>query len=194
MGLDLGIMKTVLNIGSGSTSVKDFTHLFNSNEWKEVRVDKYVDNADVKCDIVTLDLINDNSVDVVWACHVIEHLEWYQLPETFANIMRVLKSDGAAIIRVPDIGSIAHLINDDLLTPVYTTENGYEVCVIDMLYGHRGLQQHSLGQNHKTGFTAKSMGQILASSGINAFVSASGYEVRAVLYKDIVPNWILENL
>ena len=187
-------MKTVLNIGSGNSSVKDFTSLFNGDEWTEVRVDKYVDGADLKCDITTLEDVADASVDVVWACHVIEHLEWYQLPETFHNIMRVLKADGAAIIRVPDIGSVAHLINNGLLTPVYTAENGYEVCVIDMIYGHRGLQVDTQGQIHKTGFTEKSMGEILNKLGINAFISAANYELRAVLYKDIVPNWILKNL
>lgn len=187
-------IKHVLNIGSGNSYVRDFTDLFNGDEWVELRVDKYVEAAEIKCDIVTLDAVADSSVDVVWACHVIEHLEWYQLPETFSNIMRVLKSDGAAIIRVPDIGSIAHLIKDGLLTPVYTAENGYEVCVIDMLYGHRGMQQNTEGQNHKTGFTAQSMSEILISLNINAFVSASGYEVRAVLYKDKVPNWILNNM
>lgn len=185
-------MKSVLNIGSGTSSVNDFTKLFNG--WKEIRVDKYVEEADVKCDITTLSLIEDSSVDVVWACHVIEHLEWYQLPETFHNIMRVLKDDGAAIIRVPDLGSIADMIKYGLLTPVYTAQNGYEVCVIDMIYGHRGMQEHTQGQNHKTGFTHQSMEQILSSLNIKALISASGHEIRAVLYKNEVPEWIIKNI
>ena len=187
-------MKTVLNIGSGSSSVRDFTSLFDDAKWIEIRVDKYVDGADLKCDITTLEDVANSSVDVVWASHVIEHLEWKQLPETFHNIMRVMKSEGAAIIKVPDLGSIAHLIKDGLLGPVYTTESGSEICVIDMLYGHRGLQEIVQGQNHKIGFTEKSMGEILNKLGINAFISASNYEVKAVLYKDTVPDWILKNL
>ena len=187
-------MKTVLNIGSGNSSVRDFTSLFNGDEWTEVRVDKYVDGADLKCDITTLEDVADNSVDVVWACHVIEHLEWKELPETFYNIMRVMKSDGAAIIRVPDLGAIAHLIKDGLLGPVYDVGSGYEICVIDMIYGHRGLQVDTQGQIHKTGFTEKSMSEILNKFGINAFISAANHEVRAVLYKDTAPDWILKNL
>lgn len=182
----------VLNIGSGSTSVHDFTHVFKG--WKELRLDLYVESADIKCDIVSLESVPNNSVDAVWACHVIEHLEWYQLPETFRNIMRVLKSSGVAIVRVPDIGSIAHLIKEDLLTPVYTTDSGLDVCPIDMLYGHRGLQEHTQGQNHKIGFTLKSMNQILNNLNINAYTASKNYEIYAILYKDVVPTEILNSI
>lgn len=182
----------VLNIGSGSTSVHDFTHVFK--DWKELKLDLYVDAADIKCDIVSLIDVPTNSVDAVWACHVIEHLEWYQLPETFHNIMRVLKSSGFAIIRVPDIGSIAHLIQEDLLTPVYTTDSGIEVSPVDMLYGHRGLQEHTQGQNHKIGFTLKSMNQILSELNIKAFTTRKNYEIYAILYKDAVPTEILNSI
>jgi hypothetical protein len=44
---------------------------------------------------------------------------------------------------------------------------------------------------HKTGFTPKSMAQILQSLNIQALVANRGFEVVAILYKDKKPEKFL---
>jgi len=63
------------------------------------------------------------------------------------------------------------------------------VAVIDMIYGHRGfVESWGEGMCHKTGFTKKSMEQLLSSFEIKAFVKQENGEVIAVVYKEQTPD------
>jgi SAM-dependent methyltransferase len=162
--------------------------------WKEIRVDAFEnETADIITSIVDLQKIPNNSVDAVWASHVVEHNYWHDLPKVFNSMLRVLKDTGFAVIRVPDLGSIAHRIENDLLGKVYDSSAG-EVSVIDMIYGHRGfVESWGDGMCHKTGFTKKSMETILNSLNIKSYIKADGGEIIAVLFKDKTPNEALED-
>lgn len=182
--------KIVLNVGCGKTPLKNQSHFYNEWTWKEVRVDSYEnETADIMSDITDLKEIESESVDSVWACHVVEHCYYHDLPKVFGSLMRVIKNDGFVVVRVPDIGSIADLIKEDILQPIYDSECG-PIRALDMIYGHAGfVEKWGPGMCHRTGFTVKSMGQILNSLGINAMVrSTGGHEVAAVLYKDKIPE------
>jgi predicted SAM-dependent methyltransferase len=113
----------VLNIGCGNRRVKDFYPFFN--QWKELTLDLYVEEADIKSDIVTLDGVPDESVDCIWASHVVEHQYWHEMPDVFSNMIRVLKPTGFAVIKVPDLAAIASRIEDGLIEPIGNIENGY---------------------------------------------------------------------
>jgi predicted SAM-dependent methyltransferase/predicted O-methyltransferase YrrM len=178
--------KIVLNIGCGKTKLEyQSRHFLN---WKEVRVDAFEnDTADLITSIVDLNKVPNESVDCVWASHVVEHNYWHDLPNVFNNILRVLKSDGFAVIRVPDLGSIAHKIPDGLLEPMYESPVG-PISPIDMIYGHRGFTQSwGEGMAHKTGFTHKSMEQLLAMLNIKSYVKSQNDEVVALIFKDEAP-------
>lgn len=177
--------KTVLNVGCGTTALSDQTAQYIG--WEEIRVDSY-DNPTitVKSSLTDLKEFADESVDSVWACHVVEHCYFHDLPKVFGSIMRVLKDDGYAVVRVPDLGAIAKLIDEKLLEPVYQSPAG-PICPIDMIYGHRGQVAHSPGMEHKTGFTSTSMSQILQSLEINALINNINLDVIAVLYKSTPP-------
>ena len=189
--------KLVLNLGAGKVELKKQTNFFD--EWKEIRVDIKELNPDIVSDLRDLKEIPDKSIDAVWACHVIEHMYWHDLPKVLNSIVRVLKNDAFAVIRVPDLASIAHLITNDILTPVYTTENGIQITPLDMLYSYRGFfddtnenKEYNHAMLHKTGFTPKSMAEICYSLGINAMIASKGYELCCVIYKDIIPKFILD--
>jgi predicted SAM-dependent methyltransferase len=186
--------KIVLNVGSGNVSVKTQSSLFN--DWKELKVDlDDSTNPDIISDIRNLKEIDDNSIDAIWACHVVEHLCWQELPDVFNSFVRVLKNDGFCIIRVPDLGAIADLIKEKLLEPVYTTQSGLGVAPIDMIYGHRIFSSSEDGNDfmlHKTGFTQQSMSEILNSLNIKCFITTAMHEVQCVIYKDKVPDFIIE--
>jgi hypothetical protein len=179
--------KIVLNVGCGKTKLEYQSSYFL--DWKEIRVDAYEnDTADLITSIVDLNKVPNESVDAVWASHVVEHNYWHDLPKVFNNIIRVLKKDGFAIIRVPDLGSIGSNIEDGLLEVQYESSAG-PVSIIDMIYGHRGfVESWGDGMCHKTGFTQKSMEQLLTEFNIPGFVKAEGGEVVAILYKEVPPE------
>ena len=187
--------KIVLNIGCGKTKLSSQSGFFTN--WKEVRVDAFENNtADLITSIVDLAKVPNESVDAIWASHVVEHNYWHDLPKVFNNMIRVLKTDGFAVIRVPDIGSIAHLIKDNLLGTVYESSAG-PVTVIDMIYGHRGfVESWGEGMCHKTGFTSKSMKWIMQSLGLKCFVAERDGEIVAILFKGTPPYEVIntENL
>jgi predicted SAM-dependent methyltransferase len=110
--------KIILNVGCGKTKLIYQSSYFL--DWKEIRVDAYEnDTADLITSIVDLNKVPNESVDAVWASHVVEHNYWHDLPKVFNNMMRVLKKDGFAVIRVPDLGSIGWKIEDGLLDVQY---------------------------------------------------------------------------
>ena len=178
--------KIVLNIGCGKTKLESQSKHFI--DWKEIRIDAYENNtADLITSIVDLNKIPNESVDAVWASHVVEHNYWHDLPKVFNNMLRVLKPDGFGVIRVPDLGSIAHRIEDGLLDTVYDSSAG-PVSVIDMIYGHRGfIESWGDGMCHKTGFTQKSMDQLLGAFNIKSYVRSDGGEVVAIIFKGEAP-------
>lgn len=180
----------ILNVGCGKTALKYQSNAFDN--WNEIRVDSY-DNetAHIKSNITDLKEIENESMDAVWASHVVEHCYWHQLPDVFRALMRVLKSDGFVVIRVPDLAFIADKIKEGLLEKLYDSSSG-PVSPIDMIYGHRPqISEGSEGMAHKTGFTEKSMSQILSSLNINSLVNSFNGEVVAVLFKDKKPEKFL---
>lgn len=182
--------KILLNIGAGKTKLEHLTDYFTHKDYKEIRVDIGDCNQHISSSITTLAGVPDNSVDLVYASHVVEHVYWHELPNVFSSIMRVLKSDGSAIIRVPDIGSIAHMIPNELLGTVYDSSVG-PVTPIDMIYGHRGLVHvEGDGMSHKIGFTEKSMMAVLKELNIDSMIKTSMHEVQVILCKTKPPSYL----
>lgn len=182
--------KIVLNLGAGKLPLGVQTAYFK--EWKEVRVDIEELQPDIADDIRTLEKVPDQFADAIWACHVIEHIFWQDLPMTFHNMLRVLKNDGFAVIRVPNLAAIADKIKDGLLDTLYMTSGG-PIAPIDIIYGQRGqlvkdAHNYNFAMMHKTGFTPQSMSYILNNLNINGMVAEQEYEVMAILYKDRKPT------
>ena len=176
----------MVNIGCGKTKLEDQSKYFL--DWKEIRVDAYEnETAHMKSSIIDFEGIPNESVDAIWASHVVEHNYFHDLPKIFNSMLRVLKQDGFAVIRVPDIGSIADRIEDGLLDVVYESSAG-PVSAIDMIYGHRAFTESwGEGMLHKTGFTKNSMTQILNALGFDAHVKSDGGEVVTILFKGEPP-------
>jgi SAM-dependent methyltransferase len=179
--------KIVLNVGCGKTKLEYQSSHFK--DWKEIRVDAFEnDSAHLITSIVDLNKVPNDSVDAIWASHVVEHNYWHDLPKVFNNMIRVLKEDGFAVIRVPDLGSIASRIEEGLLDTVCDSSAG-PVSVIDMIYGHRGfVESWGDGMCHKTGFTKKSMEQLLSHFQIKAYVKSDGLEVITIIFKGKEPT------
>ena len=93
-----------LNLGCGDNLLDGY-----------INVDKYDKAADVQADITDLPF-EDNSVDKVVAYQVIEHVPYNLNDKLFAEIFRVLKPGGTAILETPDIDVVAVKILQEGIT------------------------------------------------------------------------------
>lgn len=121
-----------LNLGSGTNRKQDY-----------ISVDKYVPEADEHWDITSTWPHDDESVDNIYACHVIEHLSRKEFGDFVAEVNRVLKPGGTIEILCPDIILVCIKFLAD-------PNDGYSMM---QLYG---LQSND-GEFHKNGFTLDSL-------------------------------------
>lgn len=183
--------KIVLNVGSGKIKSSSQTSLFQN--YKELSLDASDCNPDIIGDIRDLKEVPNNSVNAIYASHVVEHVHFHEVPQVLLSFMRVLTDDGFALIRVPDIGKISHLIEDKLLEKYYDSSLG-PVTPLDMLYGHTGLiAQKGSYMAHKTGFTLKSMSYILENLQIPSMIAALNDEIVVILSKDGNPEKVIND-
>lgn len=186
--------KILLNIGSGKTSVKRWTSSFD--DWVELKADIAEVNPDIVTDIKTLNGIENNSIDAIWASHVIEHCHWHEQPMIFESFIRVLKEDGFGIIKVPDIGSIAKYIEEDLLTPIYSLDNNEMITVLDMLYGYRTQlnpqnPEYNSNMAHKMAFNVKLFRQILQHYNLQGVLNTTNHEITVIFWKgETMPEFL----
>lgn len=80
-----------LDIGSAQARFRDFT-----------TVDLYAPEADVKADAGDLPF-PDNSVDEIWASHILEHIEPPRVQPVLREWLRVLKPGAICRIATPDL-------------------------------------------------------------------------------------------
>lgn len=178
--------RIVLNVGCGRTSLQSHSGYFD--DWQEIRVDaEHNPTVDIIDSIHDLHTVPSNAVDAIWACHVLEHNYWHEIPTILRTFLRVMTPTGFAVIRVPDLESIAPHIPQGLLTPVYDSPSG-PIAPIDMIYSARWLvEQHGESMAHKTGFTEQSMRTILTQLGIRYIIKKRSFELCVFIFKTEPP-------
>lgn len=92
----------MLEIGPGLNRLPDFETL-NIFDGRDV---DYVLNLAEKLPF------EDNSFDVIYASHVLEHVPWYIQKDVFKELYRILKPDGALEVWVPDGWKIVKTVYD----------------------------------------------------------------------------------
>jgi len=95
-----------LHIGCGKKYLTGYKHLDVIN----------YDHVDFICDARQLNMIADQSVSEIYACHVLEHVERNEVANIIQEWCRVLEPGGVIRIAVPDFESIVdeYLENKDL--------------------------------------------------------------------------------
>ena len=92
--------KILVNLGSGNWSCERWINLDYASEWY---ADAQKNHKIVPYDIRNDDLpFSDNSVDVIYCSHVIEHIENIHIQKMFEECYRVLKQGGIMRIACPD--------------------------------------------------------------------------------------------
>jgi ubiquinone/menaquinone biosynthesis C-methylase UbiE len=169
-------MKTVLHVGCGAANKESLHESFRGDNWTEIRLDL---NPEVVPDIVAsmhfMPMVEAESVDAVWACHTLEHLEVGKFEAALREFFRVLRSDGFLLMAVPDLKRVAQAILDTGLDrPVYNSPAG-PICPVDMLYGCRvWVQQGNEFQAHRNGFTKETLEKALWLAGFKSVRVAEG--------------------
>ncbi len=98
---------------------------------------------DLCCRIEDL-VYDDNTVDEIYAAHIIEHLDWKTSKKMFKKFHGWLKPEGALYIIVPDLESMARII----------LKEGMGGNVGSWLFGRHDI---SIPQGHKWGYTKDSL-------------------------------------
>lgn len=172
--------KVLLNIGSG----KNKLNLKCLGDLQEISFDADASlKPDIIGDILKLDKIKTQTVDVIWASHILEHLHTMQVPDVLSNINRIIKQDGIAILNVPNIKEISKELSKGYIhKPVYISPAG-PITPMDILYGAVYLSKDNNFMMHKTGFTQEYAMELLHSLNINGYVNEAGHNLFILITK-----------
>jgi len=146
-----------LHIGCGNRYIPGFIHI---DIRKLPHVD-YVASAD------KLDMFDDNSVDLIYTCHVLEHFGRQQIEHVLKEWHRVLKVGGILRLAVPDF---------EKLVEVYLKTKDLKL-IIGPLVGRQDYPENT----HYIVFDYSYLSEVLKRAG---FKNIHRYEWRQTIHKD----------
>jgi SAM-dependent methyltransferase len=159
----------VLHVGCGVYHREKLPAVFQTG-WHEIRLDIDPEvHPDVVASITDMRAILDRAVDAVYSSHNIEHLFPHEVPLALREMRRVLKPNGFALIKLPDLQEVArHVAEGKLEDPLYMSPMG-PIAALDILFGHRpSLADGNTFMAHRTGFTGETLGAALIRAGFAA--------------------------
>ena len=175
----------VLNVGGSSKAIPIPAHYAG---WEHVLLD--IDprgNPDLIADARDLTALPGRQFDAVYCSHNLEHYYRHDVPKVLAGFLHVLKPEGFAHIRVPDMGELMRTVVDDDMDIddlLYQSPAG-PITVRDVIYGY-GVEIERSGSDffaHKTGFTQKSLVSVLEACGFpHVFAHSRDLEIIAVAF------------
>ena len=133
-----------LHLGCGKRHLPGFLHL---------DLDSYP-HIDQLSNVADLSAIPDASVDLIYACHVLEYFDSLEAGAVLREWCRVLKKGAVLRVSVPDFDKIieAYRKYDDmallygfLYGRYVQAESGHDPIYHRMVYTHRSLRDHLLG-------------------------------------------------
>ena len=178
-------MPRVLNVGGGSKSVPIPTYY---DGWEHLLLD--IDprgHPDICADARELSAVPGKQFDAVYCSHNLEHYYAHHTQRVLSGFLHVLRDDGFADIRVPDMEAVmAHVVASglDVEDVLYVSPAG-PITVRDVIYGY-GVEMERTGNEfyaHKTGFTQRSLENALMMSGFRkTFIAKHDFQVDALSF------------
>lgn len=98
-----------LNLGCGTKKMPGFVNVdvrYNPNPTEEAN--KVFTDPDVIDDITVLSKFENNSVDLIYACHVFEHFKKFERLNVLRRWFEVIKPGGTIRLAVPDFEAVAY--------------------------------------------------------------------------------------
>jgi ubiquinone/menaquinone biosynthesis C-methylase UbiE len=146
-----------LHLGCGETYIPGFIHV-------DIRKFEHVDHVST---VDALDFMNDESADLVYASHLLEHFPRAKVKEVLIEWYRVLNKNGVLRLAVPDFEAICkHYMETKKLEDV-----------MGLLYGGQTYEQNY----HYCGFDFAYIKKILSEVG---FRNIQRYDWRETIHKD----------
>jgi SAM-dependent methyltransferase len=182
----------VLHVGCGFFAREKLPPLFRRPGWQEIRLDIDPEvQPDFVASLTDMHVIPDSAVDAVYSSHNVEHLYPHDVVPALREMRRVLKPDGFAFIKLPDLQEVARYVAEGKLEdPLYLSPVG-PIAPLDILYGHRpSLAGGNLFMAHRTGFTAETLGAALIKAGFVAVLlqrDPSQFSLDAIAWR-IMPD------
>lgn len=96
-----------IELGSGTHGIPGFFHI------DAVKTG----NVDYEADIRDLSFLQSNSVDELYAAHVLEHVSYTEVEQVLEEWCRVLKPDGTLTIKMPDLDFICRAYVEKIHSP-----------------------------------------------------------------------------
>jgi len=94
--------KVLIHLGCGEVDSPEFINV-------DARPRPHVHHV---CDVTDLSVFSDDCADLIYACHVLEHVPHALLKRTLWEWRRVLKSGGVLRLSVPDFDRILNIYED----------------------------------------------------------------------------------
>jgi len=181
----------LLHVGPGTDYKEQTTHVFNTSNWLETRldIDPNVD-PDILASITDMSDIEDNTFDAVFSSHNIEHIYAHDVLKAFNEFIRVLKDDGFLLLTCPDIQKVCKLIGDGRIGEKLYSAPAGDIYPLDVLYGWRqAIAKGHENMAHKNGFTSQSLIDHLRAVNFKSYITAQeGYNLWILAYKNIEKN------
>jgi SAM-dependent methyltransferase len=159
----------LLHVGCGTAPRDRLPQVFQQREWLEIRYD--IDpkvRPHIIGSVTNMSVVPNACIDAIWSSHSLEHLNSFEVPIALAEFRRVLKSNGFALISVPDLSAIAKLVlKGGLAETLYQSAAG-PIRPLDMIFGHQAsIKAGNDYMAHRTGFTADTLGNVLLEVGFD---------------------------
>ena len=149
-----------INMGCGW---RDF-----GKEWIHIDSGDY-DHLDYES-VIDLNQFGDNTVDLIYASHVVEYFDRQQIPLVLGEWRRILKPGGTLRVAVPNFTEISRLY----------TEEGYSLDkFVGLLYGRMPMGEETI--YHRTVYDFSSLKIVLESSG---FSEVEKYDWRGTSHSE----------
>jgi len=178
----------VLNVGGGSKQIPIPSHY---SGWTHRLLDIAPGpDVDIILDARQLSTLDPGQFDAVYCSHNLEHYYPHDVPKVLAGFLHILKPEGYAEIRVPDLTSVLQTVvkNRMELDDVLYTSSAGPISAHDVIYGwgkeieRSGVEFYA----HKRGFSAESLTASLEQVGFGrvwTLVSEAGFEIRALAFR-----------
>jgi len=179
-------VKRVLNVGGATKQIALPRHF---DGWEHLLLD--IDPAqepDIVCDARFLDELDGGAFDAVYCSHNLEHYWRHDVARVLAGFLHVLRPDGFAEIRVPDVMAVFADVRErrlDLEDVLYESPAG-PITANDVIYGY-GRQIAESGDDfyaHKNAFTVKSLTAALTGAGFGlVYCSTGSFEIHCLAFR-----------
>lgn len=190
-------IRAVLNVGGNSKAI-EIPPCFNG--WRHDLLDiDPLGRPDVLCDARELWKLPARSYDAIYCSHNLEHYYPHDVLKVLKGFRMVLKKNGFAYIRVPDLLAVMKAVVErgmGLEDVLYESPGG-PILIRDVIYGyHRQIEQSGNDfYAHKTGFTEQTLLKTLTEQGFpHIFFDVGNNEIMALAFRDKPEAWQIEML